>query len=111
MQREIKASRDELHALQVERQVMETTQEALEKVQKECQELRSEKEQLLGKVEKLEEQQKIILQASEMHSQEQKEKHQEHISSLTTTPEEAGEKQVNLQPFKEHVLAQKAKML
>ena len=80
-------------------------------MQKECQELRSEKEKLLGKVEELEEQQKIILQASEMHSQEQKEKHQEHISSLTVALEEAREQQVNLQPFKEHVLAQKAKIL
>ena len=62
-------------------------------------------------VEELEEQQKIILQASEMHSQEQKEKHQEQISSLTTALEEAREQQVNLQPFKEHILTQKAKML
>ena len=46
-----------------------------------------------------------------MHSQEQKEKHQEHISSLTDALEETREQQVNLQPFKEHVLAQKAKML
>ena len=64
-----------------------------------------EKERLLGKVEELEEQQKIILQASEMHSQEQKEKHQEQIYSLTTALEEAREQQVNLQPFKEHILA------
>ena len=105
MQREMKSSRDEVQDLQVERQVMENTQEALEKVQKECQELRSEKEQLLGKVEELEEQQKIILQASEMHSQEQKEKRQEKISSLTTALEEAREQQVSLQPFKEHILA------
>ena len=46
-----------------------------------------------------------------MHSQEQKERHQEQISSLTTALEEAREQQVNLQPFKEHVLAQKSKML
>ena len=65
----------------------------------------------MEKLEELEEQQKIILQASEMHSQEQKEKHQEQISSLTTALEEAREQQVNLQPFKEHILAQKAKML
>ena len=45
--------------------------------------MKIEKEGLQEKVEELEEQQKIILQASEMHSQEQKEKHQEHISSLT----------------------------
>ena len=36
---------------------------------------------------------------------------QAQISSLTTALEEAKEKQVDLQPFKEHVLAQKAKML
>ena len=78
----------------------ETTQECLEKVQKECQELKMEKEQLLGKVEELKEQQKIIVQASELHSQEQREKHQEQISSLTTALEEAKEQQVNLQPFK-----------
>ena len=70
-----------------------------------------EKERLQEKVEELEEQQKIILQASEMHSQEQKEKHQEQISSLTTALEEAREQQVNLQPFKEHILAHKTKML
>ena len=39
-------------------------------MQKEYQELKMEKEQLLGKVEDLE-QQKIILEASEMHAQEQ----------------------------------------
>ena len=46
-----------------------------------------------------------------MHTKEQEKKHQEQISSLTTALEEAREQQVNLQPFKEHVLAQKAKML
>ena len=60
-------------------------------MQKECQELRSEKEQLLGKVEELEEQQKIILEASEMHTQEQGKKHREHIASLTAALEEARE--------------------
>ena len=105
MQREIKASKAELQALQVERQVRETTQGYLEKIQKEYQELKIEKERLQEKVEELEEQQKIILQASEIHSQEQREKHQEHISSLTNALEEAREQQVNLQPFKEHILA------
>ena len=70
MQREIKSSKDELQVLQVERQVMGTTQESLERVHKEYQELKMEKERLLGKVEELEEQQKIILEASEMHTQE-----------------------------------------
>ena len=66
---------------------------------------------MLGKVEELEEQQKIILQASELHTQEQNKKHQEQIASLKAALEEAREQQVNLHPFKEHVLAQKAKML
>ena len=70
-----------------------------------------EKEQLLQKVEELEEQQNIILEANELHTREQEKKHQEQISSLTTALEEAREQQVRLQPFKEHVLAQKAKML
>ena len=70
---------------------MGTTQECLEKVQNEYQDMKAEKDRLLEKVEELEEQQKIILQASEIHSQEQREKHQEHISSLTTTLEEARE--------------------
>ena len=60
-------------------------------MQREYQELEMEKERLLGKVEELEEQQKIILEASEMHNQEQAKKHQEQISSLTTTLEEARE--------------------
>ena len=50
-----------------------------------------EKERLLGKVEELEEQQKIVLEASEMHTQEQAKKHQEQISSITTAMEEARE--------------------
>ena len=80
-------------------------------MQREYQELKMEKERLLGKVEELEEQQKIILEASEIHTQEKEKKHQEHISSLTAALEEAREQQVNLQSFKEHVLAKKAKML
>ena len=70
-----------------------------------------EKERLQEKVEELEEQQKILLEANEMHTKEQEKKHQEKISSLTTALEEAREQRVNLQPFKEHVLAQEAKML
>ena len=72
---------------------METTQESLERVQKEYQELKIEKEQLLGKVEELEEQQKILLEANELHTQEQEKKHQEQIYSLTTDLEKAREKQ------------------
>ena len=56
MHREIKDSKAELQALQIEIQVRGTTQEFLEKVQKEYQELNMEKERLLGKVEELEEQ-------------------------------------------------------
>ena len=62
-------------------------------------------------MEELEEQQKILLEANDLHTQELKKEHQEHISSLTTALEEAREQQVNLQLFKEHILAQKAKML
>ena len=69
-----------------------------------------EKEQLLGRIEGLE-QQKTTLEASEKQAQEQELKLQEQISSLTTALEEAREQQVDLQPFNEHVLAQKAKML
>ena len=53
---------------------------------------------MLAKVEELEEQQKIILIANDMHSQDLIKEHQEQISSL-------------LQRFKEHILAQKARML
>ena len=62
-------------------------------------------------MEELEEQQKILLEANDLHTQELKKEHQEQISSLTTALEEAREQQVNLQPYKEHVLAQKSKML
>ena len=108
MKEEMIASKNELQLLQVERQVMETTQESLERVQKEYQELKTEKEQLLAKVEDLEEKQKIILEANTLHTQEQEKKHQEHITSLTAALEVAREQQVNLQPFREHVLAQKS---
>ena len=53
---------------------------------------------MLAKLEELEEQQKIILIANDMHSQDLIKEHQEQISSL-------------LQPFKEHILAQKTRML
>ena len=49
-------------------------------------------------MEELEEQQNIILIANDMHSQDLRKEHQEHISSL-------------IQPFKEHILAQIARML
>ena len=55
--------------------------------------------------------QRATLEASEKQAQEQEMKLQEQISSLTTALEEAKEQQVDLQPFKEHVLAQKANML
>ena len=72
--------------------------------------MRAEKEQLLGKIEDLE-LQKTTLEANERQSQEQEMKLQENITSLTAALEEAKEQQVNLQDFKEHVLAQKANML
>ena len=94
----MKTAEAELQALHEERQAQEATQEHLEKVQAKDQELKKEKEQLLAKVEELEEQQKIIVTANDMHSQDLRKEHQEHISSL-------------LQPFKEHILAQKSRML
>ena len=57
------------------------------------------------------EQQKTALEANEQQAQEQERKLQEQITSLTTTLEAAKDQQVNLQPFKEHVLAQKDKMM
>ena len=111
MQQEMKSSRAEVQALQVEMQVKETTHEALEKVQKECQDLKSKKGQLLAKVEELEEQLKILLQENDMHTQELRNEHQEQISALNTALEVAREQQVDLQPLKQHVLTQKTKML
>ena len=110
MKKEIRSSKDELQLLQAEKQDRETTQECLERVQQEYQEMRTKKEQLLGKIEDLE-LQKTTLEASEKQDQEQEMKLQEHFSSLTTALKEEKEHQVDLQPFKEHVLAQKAKML
>ena len=71
--------------------MLEMTQESLERAQKEYEGLRTEKEQLLAKVEELEEQQKILLEANDLHTQELKKEHQEQISSLTTALEEARE--------------------
>ena len=62
-------------------------------------------------MEDLQEQMKILEQANDLHSQELTKQHQEQLASLTTDLEAAKEQQVNLQPFKEHFLAQKAKML
>ena len=45
----------------------------------------------MQKVEELEEQQKIILEANTLHTQEQDKKHQEKIVSLTAALEEARE--------------------
>ena len=89
---------------------MDIAQDCQEKVQQEYQELSAEKEQLLDRIKDLE-LQKITLEANERQSQGQEEKLQEQITSLTAALEEAKEQQVNLQPFKEHVLAQRAKML
>ena len=62
-------------------------------------------------MEELEEQQKILLEANTLHTQELRKEHQEHVSSLTTALEEAREQQVNLHPFKEQVFSQKTNML
>ena len=45
----------------------------------------------MAKVEELEEQQKILLQANDLHTQELRKEHQEQISSLNTTLEVARE--------------------
>ena len=76
-------------------------------MQAEKQELKKEKEQLLSKVIELEEQQKIIYEANDSQIQELK----EQLASLTADLEAAKEQQVDLQPFKEYILAQKAKMI
>ena len=89
---------------------MENAQECLEKVQYEYQELSKEKQQLLDRIKDLE-LQKAPLEMNERQSHEQEEKLRQQITSLTTALEESKEQQVNLQPFKEHVLAQRAKML
>ena len=80
-------------------------------MQIEDQELKKEKEQLLAKVEELEDQLKILLQANDMHTQELRKEHQEKISPLNTALEVAREQKVDLQPLKQHVLTQKTKML
>ena len=51
------------------------------------------------------------MKENERQSQGQEAKLQEHITSLIAALDEDKEQQVNLQPFKEHVLAQRAKML
>ena len=55
----------------------------------------------------LEEQQKIIYESNDSYTKELK----EQLASLTADLEAAKEQQVNLQPFKEYILAQKAQML
>ena len=91
LQREMKTAEAELQTLHEERQAQETTQERLEQVQTECKDLKTEKGQLLTKVEELEDQLKILLQANDMHTQELRKEHQEQISSLTTPLEVARE--------------------
>jgi len=61
----------------------------------------------LAKVIELEEQQKVIYEASDSQVQELK----GQLASLTTDLEAAKEQQVDLQPFKEYILAQKAQIL
>ena len=105
--REMESTKGEIHALQVEAQAKETSQEALENVQQEVQDLKNEKEQLREKVEDLEAQQSIIYGSNTEYTKELK----EQLASLTAELETAKEQQVNLQPFKEYILAQKAQML
>ena len=72
--------------------------------------MRVEKEELLDRIKDLE-LQKTTLEANERQSQGQEAKLQEQITSLTAALEESKEQQVSHQPFKEQVLAQRAKML
>ena len=58
-------------------------------------------------MEDLEEQIKIIYESNDSYAKELK----EQLASLTADLEAAKEQQVNLQPFKEYILAQKAQML
>ena len=81
----------------------------MEKVQQEYQELRAKKEQLLRWIGELE-LQKATLETNERKYQGQKEELKEKITSLTTSLEEAKEQHVSLQPFKEHILAQRRKV-
>ena len=92
----MKIAEAELQTLHEERRSQENTQERLEHVQAEYQELKKEKDQLLQKVEELEEQQKILMQANDLHSQELNKKHQEQLASLTADLEAVKEHQVNL---------------
>ena len=91
----------------MEIQTKEIAQEVLEKVQQEIQYLKNEKEQLRAKVEDLEAQQYIIYESNNAHTQGLK----EQLASLTAELETTKEHQVDLQPFKEYILAQKDKML
>ena len=54
--------------------------------------------------------QKDTLEESKRQSQGHTGELREHVTSLIVALEEAREQQVNLQPFKEHVLAQRSKM-
>ena len=81
MQRELESSKGEVQALQVEMQAKETAQEALERVQQEFLDLKNEKGQLLTKVEDLEEQLKILMQANDEHTQGLRKEHQEQLAS------------------------------
>ena len=62
--------------------------------------MKNEKEQMRAKIEDLEAQQHIIYDSNTVYVKELKEQ-----------LEEAKEQQVDLQPVKEHILAQKAKVL
>ena len=107
MLREMESTKGEIYVLQVEIQAKGKTQEALENVQQEVQDLKNEKEQLREKVEDLEAQQNIIYESNTKYTKELK----EQLASLTAKLETAKEQQVDLQPFKEYILAQKAKIM
>ena len=60
-----------------------------------------------AKVEDLEAQQNIIYESNTEYIKELKDK----MASLTAKLETTKEQQIDLQPFKEHILAQKAKVI
>ena len=98
--KEVEVTKHEIHAIQQEAQAKETTQEALSKAHQEIQDLKSEREQMKTQIEELREQQKDIYESNTLY-----------VRDLQEQLEAAKEQQVDLQPVKDHILAQKARML
>ena len=89
--KEMEATKSEIHAIR---------QEALGKAQQEIQVLKDEKEKLRVKMEDLMEKQNIIYESNTLR-----------VKELEKQLEVAKAQQANLQSVKEHILAQKAKVL